>query len=96
VKLRTFAHKGLARLYATGSGRGLPPAAVDKLQKMLAYLEAMNDTAELRALAAWRVHRLTGDRAGTWSLHVTANWRLTFRIDPVERELCDLDLEDYH
>ena len=40
--------------------------------------------------------RLTGGRKGTWSLTVTANWRLTFRIDREEREIVDLDYEDYH
>jgi toxin HigB-1 len=39
---------------------------------------------------------LTGDRKGTWSLYVTRNRRRTFRIDAVERELCDLNIEDYH
>jgi proteic killer suppression protein len=39
---------------------------------------------------------LTGDRKGTWSLSVTRNRRLTFRIDVAEHEICDLNLEDYH
>ena len=47
-------------------------------------------------LPAWKVHRLTGDRKGTWSLSVTRNRRLTFRIDIAEREIYDLNLEDYH
>jgi proteic killer suppression protein len=38
---------------------------------------------------------LTGDRRGVWSLSVTGNRRLTFRID-TEREIRDLNLEDYH
>jgi toxin HigB-1 len=41
-------------------------------------------------------HTLTGDRKGTWSLSVTRNRRLTFRIDTAEQEICDLNLEDYH
>ena len=39
---------------------------------------------------------LTGDRKGTWSLSVTRNRRLTFRIDSAEREIYDVDLEDHH
>ena len=39
---------------------------------------------------------MKGDRKGIWSLHVTRNWRLTFRIDTEENEICDLDYEDYH
>ena len=44
----------------------------------------------------WKAHILTGDRKGTWSLSVTRNRRLTFRIDTVEHEVCDVNLEDYH
>jgi proteic killer suppression protein len=42
----------------------------------------------------WRVHQLGGDRAGTWSISVGGNWRLTFEVR--QNEICNLDLEDYH
>jgi plasmid maintenance system killer protein len=31
---------------------------------------------------------------GTWSLHVTRNWWLTFRIE--DDEIINVNLEDYH
>jgi toxin HigB-1 len=96
VEIRNFAHKGLKKLYEEDSARGVPPEAVDKLRKMLAYLDEMDDPGELRVLPAWKAHTLTGDRKGTWSLSVTRNRRLTFRIDAAEREICDVNLEDYH
>jgi proteic killer suppression protein len=74
----------------------VPPETVDKLRKMFAYLDNMEDTEELRSLAVWKAHVLTGDRKGTWSLSVTRNRRLTFRIDTAEHEICDVNLEDYH
>ena len=74
----------------------MPPDAADKLRKMLVYLDNMEDPEELRSLTAWKVHTLTGDRKGTWSLSVTRNRRLTFRIDTAEHEICDVNLEDYH
>ena len=96
MKIRNFAHKGLKTLYAEDSAKGVPPDAANKLRKMLAFLDDMQDPEELRALQAWKVHTLTGDRRGTWSLSVTRNRRLTFRIDVAELEICDLNLEDYH
>ena len=96
MKIRNFAHKGLKRLYLEDSVKAVPPDTVDKLRKMLAYLDDMEDPEELRLLTVWKVHTLTGDRKGTWSLSVTRNRRLTFRIDTAEREICDVDLEDYH
>ena len=96
VKIRTFAHEGLKKLYAEDSAKGVPPDTADKLRKMLAFLDDMQDPEELRSLPPWKGHALTGDRKGTWSLSVTHNRRLTFRIDIAEREICDLNLEDYH
>jgi toxin HigB-1 len=96
VRIRNFVHKGLKKLYADDVTKSVPPDAVDKLRKMLAFLDDMEDPEELRALPSWKVHTLTGDRKGTWSLSVTANRRLTFRIDTGEREIYDVNLEDYH
>ncbi len=96
MKIRNFVHKGLKGLYLEDRTKGLPPDILDKLRKMLAYLEDMEDPEELRSLPTWKAHTLTGGRKGIWSLHVTRNWRLTFRIDIAEGEICDVNLEDYH
>jgi proteic killer suppression protein len=76
--------------------KGVPPDSVDKLRKMLAFLDDMQNPEELRSLPAWKVHTLAGDRKGTWSLSVTRNRRLTFIIDIGGREIYDVNLEDYH
>jgi proteic killer suppression protein len=94
VKVRSITHKGLRRLYEDDSSKGLSAGTVDKLRKMLAFLDAMQGPEELRSLPTWKAHPLTGDRKGTWSLHVTANWRLTFQIE--NNEIVDISLEDYH
>jgi proteic killer suppression protein len=96
MKIREFVHKGLKRLYEEDSAKGIPASSTDKLRKMLAFLEGMDDADELRGLSSWKAHRLTGERKGTWSLSVTGNLRLTFRIDTAEREIREVNLEDYH
>ena len=96
VKIRNFAHKGLKRFYEEDSAKGVPPDSADKLRKMLAFLDDMQDPEELRALPTWKAHTLAGDRKGTWSLSVTRNRRLTFLVDLKDREVRDLNLEDYH
>jgi toxin HigB-1 len=94
--MRNFVHRGLRRLYREDNSKGLPAEAVDKLRKMLGFLQDMEDPSELRALPTWKAHQMTGDRKGTWSLSVTRNWRLTFRVDATEKEITDVDYEDYH
>lgn len=61
---------------------------------MLTFLQDMEDPETLRVFPLWKAHQLAGDRKGTWSLHVTRNWRLTFRIE--DGEIVDLNHEDYH
>jgi len=94
--IRNFVHKGVRKLYEDDVARGVPSESADKLRKMLAFLDDMEDPDELHALPNWKAHALTGDRRGTWSLSVTANRRLTFRIDAAECEICDINLEAYH
>lgn len=96
MAIRNFSHKGLQRLYAEDDAKGVPPDSADKLRKMLAYLDNMEDPKEVRALTAWKAHTLTGDRKGTWSLMVTRNRRLTFPVDTAANQICDVNLEDYH
>jgi proteic killer suppression protein len=94
VRIRNIVHKGLRRLYESDDPKGLPADAVDKLRKMLAFLDAIGAEEEVRDVPGWKAHKLTGNRKGTWSLHVTHNWRLTFDID--NDEIADVDFEDYH
>ena len=84
----------MKQLYVRDSARSLPPDAADKLRAMLTYLQDMRDPERLRAFPLWKAHQLTGLRKGVWSLHVTRNWRLTFRIE--DGEIVDVDYEDYH
>jgi len=94
VEIRTISHKGLRRLFLEDSAKGVPAEAAGKLRAMLAFLQDMNDPDKLRAFPSWKAHQLGGDRKGEWSLHVTRNWRLTFRIK--DGEIWDIDYEDYH
>ncbi len=96
MRIRSFTHKGLKSLYEEDTSKGLSADTVDKLRKMLAFLDNMQDPEELRSLPTWSAHMLTGNRKGTWSLSVTRNRRLPFRIERADREICDVNLEDYH
>lgn len=94
--IRNVRHKGLRALIEQDSTAGLPAAVVSKVRDILAFLQAMAAEDELQAATAWKAHLLKGERAGVWALHVTRNWRITFRVDRQEIEIVDLNYEDYH
>jgi proteic killer suppression protein len=96
MKIGNVIHKGLRRFIEDDDASGLQPAVVAKVQRIVSFLQDMGGEEELRAVPSWKAHMLTGARKGTWSLFVTKNWRMTFRIDREEIEIVDLDYEDYH
>lgn len=96
MRIRNVIHKELRRLIEEDDASGLQPAVVTKVQRIVSFLQDMEQEEELCTVPSWKAHMLTGDRKGTWSLFVTRNWPMTFRIDREEIEIIDLDYEDYH
>ena len=96
MKIRNVVHKGLRRFIEDDNAAGLQADVVLKLRRIVSFLQDMEREEELRMVPSWRAHQLVGDRKGVWSLSVTRNWRITFRIDPAEAQIVDLNYEDYH
>ena len=57
-------------------------------------LSAATRLEDLRALPGNRLEKLTGDRAGQWSIRVSRQWRLCFRWE--DGHTYDVELVDYH
>jgi toxin HigB-1 len=95
MEIESISHKALRRFAETGNARGLPSEVIDRLTRMLVFLADAVSADALVIPPNYGAHQLTGDRAGTWSLTVTRNWRMTFRVNE-DGAIVDLDLEDYH
>jgi proteic killer suppression protein len=96
MEIRNIRHKGLRRFVEKNNSRSLPQDYLAKIADIMAFLIDMEDIEEVFGLQKYKPHILSGDRTGTYSLHVTPNWRITFRHDAEENELHDVDFEDYH
>ena len=96
MRIARFRHKGLRQLYEDDIARGVPPAMLDKLRKLLFAMETADDLEQVGRFPGWKLHPLKGDERGFWSLTVTGNWRLIFRYDPETNTASDINLIDYH
>jgi len=96
MQLARFRDKGLRQLHEDGNARGVPSAMAGKLRKLLFALETAETLEQLGRFPGWRLHPLTGDLKGLWSLSVTGNWRLIFRYEDETNTASDIDLIDYH
>jgi len=91
--IRGFRHKGLAKFFQTGSKAGVQPQQAERLRLTLGRLSAATSPQDM-ALPGLSLHRLAGDRKGTWAVSVSGNWRVTFRF--VGKDADAVDYEDYH
>ena len=78
------------------NSRFLQPELADRVRKVLTVLILAEGIDEFRAAAppGWRVHQLSGERRGHWSVAVSGNWRITFA--EANGNVEHLNLEDYH
>tara|TARA_R110000787_G_scaffold21020_26_gene62454 strand:+ start:417 stop:701 length:285 start_codon:yes stop_codon:yes gene_type:complete len=94
MQIRSTRHRGLRRLIEDNDDREIGRDRVKRVRRVLTVLIAAADMAGVAGPPGWRIHQLTGDRSGTWSISVSGNWRITFEIEG--DAITNLDLEDYH
>ena len=89
----SFRHKGLKQLFERGNRRGVNPQHVAKIENILGVLDIAQKIEDVD-VNSFRLHPLTGDLKGFWSVTVRANWRVVFRFE--NGNVFEVDLLDYH
>ena len=92
--IKSFRHRGLQRYFETGDHRELRADQVKRIRRVLAILDAAASLETLDTMPGMRLNRLKGDLLDYWSLSVTGNWRIIFRIE--NGDMHDVELVDYH
>jgi proteic killer suppression protein len=93
MEIENILDRNLRRFVETGNAKGLQEP--ERLRRMIAFIVAARSVEDLSIPPNFGFHALTGNRAGTFAMTVTRNWRLTFTC-PDGHTVADLDLEDYH
>ncbi|MCP4766781.1 MAG: Killer protein [Gammaproteobacteria bacterium] len=91
--IKSFRHKGLEKFYDSSSTKGIQANHAKKLRMQLAALGTAQSIEDMD-IPGYRLHQLTGDRKGIWTITVNANWRLTFEFEAGNVYI--LNYEDYH
>lgn len=94
MRIRSTRSKALKRLIEDDDDREIRRDLVPRVRRILTALISAANMAGVEGPPGWRIHQLTGDRSGTWSISVSGNWRITFKVEG--ETIKDLDLEDYH
>jgi proteic killer suppression protein len=91
--IKSFNHRGLKRFFGDGNSQRLPRNMLERISLILARLNTAK-TIEAMNIHSYNLHELKGNRKGTWSVTVRANWRIAFRLE--NGDAFDVNFEDYH
>jgi proteic killer suppression protein len=91
--IKSFKHKGLKKLYMTGSRKGVQPEHTNRLRLILARLDASQSPQDM-SLPGLYLHPLKGEFTGFWAVSVSGNWRVIFRFE--DNNAVDVNYIDYH
>ena len=91
--IKSFRHKGLRKLFETGSTSCVQATHAKRLRMQLAALDTAQAVEDMD-IPGFRLHPLKGKMRGRWSITVNGNWRLTFEFQDGNAYV--LDYEDYH
>ncbi len=91
--IKSFKHKGLEDFFLTGSKAGINPNHENKLARVLFRLKHSKQIADMN-LPGYRLHKLTGNYDGFWSIVISGNYRLIFQFN--DGNANNIDYIDYH
>ncbi len=93
-----IAEKGTEDIYegnnTARSRRTLPTILHGKAAGLLDRINAATQPLDLRVPNANRLEKLTGDRAGQWSVRINDQYRICFRW--VDGQAVGVEIVDYH
>jgi proteic killer suppression protein len=94
--IKTFRHKGLKRFFSDPRYSDLSGISAKMAKRLIVVLDALDviEDAEEMDIAGLYFHPLKGNQKGRYSVRVTGNWRLTWKMDG--KDVVDVNLEDYH
>ena len=93
--IRGFKSRALQWFFEKNDARRLQRRQLAKIARIMSALDSGIPLKQLGAYRGFRLHELTGSDKGVWTVRVTGNRRITFRVDE-HGNAYDVDLVDYH
>ena len=92
--IKSFRDARTQMLAAGRAPKGIPADVAKRAVAKLFLLDTVTRVDDLRVPPGNRLHRLTGDRAGQWSISVNDQWRICFIWK--DGDAHDVEFTDYH
>lgn len=91
--IKSFKHKGLRQFFENDDLSGIRAKHAEKLSDILDLLDAAECAADVN-VSGYMLHLLEPKKNMIYSVRVSRNWRVTFRMNGGDAEI--VDYLDYH
>ncbi len=92
--IRSFGDKETERLFQRQASRKILTQIQRVARRELEVLDAAERLSDLRVPPSNHLEKLTGDRAGQYSIRINNQWRICFRWK--EASAYNVEIVDYH
>ncbi len=92
--IKSFKSEETEKIFARHRSRKLPQDIQQVTLRKLRMLNNARTVADLRIPPANRLEKLSGDRAGQYSIRINDRWRICFQWR--EGDAYEVDIVDYH
>lgn len=92
--IHTFACRKTKELHVNAIAHRQFRAFALAAKRKLMMLHAATNIMDLRTPPSNRLEKLSGNRAGQYSIRINAQWRICFRWN--EKDAYDVEICDYH
>lgn len=92
--IKSFKSNKTKRVYETAVARGFKGLDAERAVRILDILEAADSVGDLPKLNSYRLHKLSGDRKGQWSITVNLPWTICFT--PSKDGFENVEIVNYH
>jgi toxin HigB-1 len=91
--IKEFKHKGLEQFFKNGNKKRINPEHAKKIARILDRLDASISPKDMN-LPGYKLHKLSGKNKDVYSVWISGNWRITFKVQGEDAIM--VDYKDYH
>jgi proteic killer suppression protein len=92
--IKSFADKETERLWKGHKSKAVPGDVRERAVAKLTSIDVATSVEELRAPPGNRLHKLSGDRIGQWSISINQQHRVCFVFEG--GDAYEVEVVDYH
>jgi proteic killer suppression protein len=96
--IQSFKEQGTEDIYdgenTKAARRALPGSLQERARELLDQLEAATQVGDMRLPPSNRLEKLSGDRAGGWSVRINKQYRICFQFE--SGHVTGVEITDYH